>query len=115
MLSIAGNAIQTSEPLRWDGQAQGRILFTDVNGRYIGSPVLCTPAEGGAQLASVPAGLFTAGGVRQLGSRYVFAVGLTDAELESDSLWTVTGTTPAADGTVSVACVSYDQRIYDAD
>lgn len=112
VLSITDKTIKTSEPLRWDGQTQGRMLFTDKNGRYTGAAVVCTPADGGAVLASVPSGLYVASGVQQLGSRYVFAVGLTAAELESASLWTVTGTTPNTDGTVSVACVNYDSRIY---
>jgi hypothetical protein len=115
VISISGDVVTTSEPLRWDGQTQGRILLTGADGRYIGAPVLCTPTDGGAKLASVPSGLFTAGGVRQLGSRYAFAVGLTAAELEAASLWTVTSARPEASGAVSVACASYDARIYEAD
>lgn len=114
VIGIDGPAVICSEVLRWDGAKQGRILFTGANGKYIGPPVICYRAEGGVRLSSKPAGLFVASGAQQVGSRYVFAVGLTDSELESASLWTVVGTTPNTDGTVSVSCVNYDKRIYGA-
>lgn len=115
VLSISGNLIKTSESLRWDNHTQGRILFTNTAGRYIGSPVLCEPSDDGVLVASLPAGVFTAAGTQQLGSRYLFAVGVTDAELESASLWTVTEIKPNSSGTVSVSCVSYDEKIYSDD
>lgn len=115
VLAITENLVQTSEPLRWDGHEQGRILFTNAQGRYIGLPILCQPTAGGVRLASVPTGLYTATGTQQLGSRYVFATGLTEAEMESASLWMVTEIKPNADYSVSVSCINYDERIYSDD
>jgi hypothetical protein len=117
VLSIAGDLITTSEPLQWGSETAGRILFTGTDGALLGSPVVCYPAAGGAvQLASVPAGLFVADGVtRQLGSRYAFSVGLTDAEMEAAGLYTVAEIRPAGDGTYSLSLAQYDSRIYDAD
>lgn len=117
VLSIAGDLITTSEPLQWGAETSGRILFTGTDGALLGSPVVCYPAVGGAvQLAGVPTGLFLADGVtRQLGSRYAFSVGLTQAEIEAAGLYTVTEIRPAADGTVSLSLAQYDQRIYGAD
>jgi hypothetical protein len=117
VLSIAGDLITTSEPLQWNGATSGRILFTGTDGALLGAPVVCYPAAGGAvQLASVPAGLFVADGVtRQLGSRYAFSVGLTQAEMEAAGLYTVAEIRPAGDGTYSLSLAQYDSRIYEAD
>lgn len=115
VLARSGSVIQTSEPLDWKGATSGRIQFTGVDGKRIGAPVVCTPAPGGATLASVQSGLYVADGDRQLGSRYAFAVGLTSAELEAAGLYTVTEVKPAADGKVSLAMANYDPRIYGYD
>lgn len=117
VLSIAGDLITTSEPLQWGAETSGRILFTGTDGALLGTPVVCYPAAGGAvQLASVPAGLFVADGVtRQLGSRYAFSVGLTQAEMEAAGLYTVAEIRPAGDGTYSLSLAQYDSRIYEAD
>lgn len=117
VLTIAGSLITTSEPLDWKGQTSGRILFTGTNGQHLGAPVVCTPHSSGAvQLASVPAGLFVADGVtRQLGSRYAFGVGLTEAEIQSAGLYLVQEVSPASDRTVSIALAAYDARMYEAD
>ena len=116
VLGIAGSTITTSEMLNWDGATSGRISFTDTQGGRLGASVVCTPTASGAVLASVPAGLFVADGVtRQCGSRYAFAVGLTDAELESAGLYTVTEVRPAGDGTASLSLAQYDARIYGYD
>lgn len=115
VLARSGFVIQTSEPLDFKGAGSGRILFTGVDGKRLGAPVVCTPAPGGATLASVPSGLYVASATRQLGSRYAFAVGLTSAELEAAGLYTVTEVKPAADGKVSLALVAYDDRVYGAD
>lgn len=117
VLTIAGSLITTSEALDWKGQTSGRILFTGTNGQHLGSPVVCTPHSSGAvQLASVPAGLFVADGVtRQLGSRYAFGVGLTEAEIQSAGLYLVQEVSPASDRTVSIALAAYDARMYEAD
>lgn len=111
------DTITTSEALQWNGASSGRIMFTGTNGALLGAPVVCYPAAGGAvQLASVPAGLFVADGVtRQLGSRYAFSVGLTQAEMEAAGLYTVAEIRPAGDGTYSLSLAQYDSRIYDAD
>lgn len=117
VLSIVGDLITTSEPLQWNGATSGRILFTGTDGALLGAPVVCYPAaSGAAQLASVPAGLFLADGVtRQLGSRYAFSVGLTQAEMEAAGLYTVAEIRPAGDGTYSLSLAQYDSRIYEAD
>lgn len=116
VLAIDGSTITTSEALQWGDATSGRISFTDAQGGRLGPSIACTPATGGAVLASVPDGLFVADGVtRQCGSRYAFATGLTEAELESAGLYTVTEIKPAGDGTVSIALAQYDARIYRAD
>lgn len=115
VLGIAGNVILTSEELDWKGQASGRILFTGADGRHLGPPVVCTPSGTSVQLASVPAGLYVADATRQLGSRYAFGVGLTEAEMQAAGLYTATELKPGADGTVSIALAAYDDRIYEGD
>lgn len=115
VMSINGNLIETSEPVDWKGETEGRILFTGANGAHLGAPVQCYPVGYGIQLASVPSGLYVAGADRQLGSRYAFAVGLTAAEVESAGLYTVTSIKPESSGKVSLAFAAYDSRIYGAD
>jgi hypothetical protein len=117
VLAIAGSTITTSEPLDFKGATSGRIMLTGINGGNLGAPIVCTPGPTAASvvLASVPAGLYAPGGARQLGSRYAFAVGLTQAEVEAAGLYTVTEIRPGADGTASLACVNYDPRLYAAD
>ncbi|CAN5718405.1 host specificity factor TipJ family phage tail protein [soil metagenome] len=116
VLAIAGNVLRTSEALDWKGDGTGRILFTGTNGQRLASPVLCHPVADQpylVQLDSVPAGLFVADGVtRQLGSRYAFAVGLTEAEIESASLYLVTSLKPDSKGNVAITLAEYDARIY---
>lgn len=115
VLAIDGLTIATSEALDWQGETSGRILLTGTDGQYLGAPIVCTPATGGATLASMPAGAYVADADRQLGSRYAFAVGVTQAEMEASGLYTVTEVKPAADGRVSLAMAQYDERIYGAD
>lgn len=113
---IVGTVIRTSEPLDWKGETSGRILFTGTDGRHIGAPIVCTPATGGVQLStSVPAGVYVADADRQLGSRYIFAVGLTSGEMEAAGLYLVTDSKPTAERTVSLALAEYDARIYEDD
>jgi hypothetical protein len=118
VLAISGNTLTTSEPLDWKGATSGRMVLTGIDGRYLGAPMTCTPAPDGSgrvALASVPDGVFTAGGDRQLGSRYAFAVGLTQAEVESAGLFVVNEIKPSGDGTVSVVLSNYDNRLFEAD
>ena len=116
VMGIGGSTLSLSEALQWDSATSGRIAFTDAQGARLGAPIVCTPAAGGVVLASVPAGLFVADGVaRQCGSRYVFAVGLTEAEVESAGLYTVTELKPAGNGTTSLALAAYDARTYGYD
>jgi hypothetical protein len=114
VLSIAGTTITTSEPLDWRGETSGRMLFTGVDGLTLGAPVVVTPGPGDAvTLASAPAGLYVRDGVtRQLGSRYTFAVGLTDAELQAAGLYVVKEVSPNSDRTVSLTLANYDARMY---
>lgn len=115
VLAVVDDLITTSEPLDWKGQTSGRILLTGADGRPLGGPIVCSQVGNAVQLATVPAGLFTASADRQLGSRYAFAVGLTEAEIEAAGLYTVTEVKPAGDGKVSIALANYDARTYAAD
>lgn len=118
VLGISGSSILTSEPIDWKGQDSGRILFTGTDGRQLGAPIVCTPDGESLLLASPPpAGLFVAdGAATQCGSRYAFAVGFTDAEMESAGLYTLTDVRPDGDGrTASIALVRYDARLYEFD
>ncbi len=117
VLAISGSQITTSEPVDWKGQDSGRIQFTAADGARLGPPILCAPAGAAIALASVPTGLFVADGMtRQLGSRYAFAPGITEAEMESAGLYTVTDVKPEGDGkTSSIALIRYDARLYEFD
>lgn len=115
VLAIDGVLITTSEPIDWGGESSGRMLFTGRDGRRLGPPILCYPSEDKVQLSSTPSGLYVADVDSQCGSRYVFAVGLTSAELESAGLYTTTQIKPNANGTMSIALINYDARIYEAD
>ena len=66
-------------------------------------------------LASAPGGLFVRDAARQLGSRYAFAVGLTEAEVQASGLYVITRVTPNGDRTHSIALSNYDARMYAAD
>lgn len=115
VLAINGNVIATSEPIDWNGQSSGRIMFTGADGKQVGTTQVCYPSGAGIEVAALPAGVYVRNSARQLGSRYAFAVGLTDAEIEAAGLYTVTEIRPAADGTVSLSLAQYDSRIYGAD
>jgi hypothetical protein len=115
VLAISGNVITTSEAVDWKGQTSGRIMFTGQDGKQVGTTQVCYPVSGGVQVAALPSGVYVADDDRQLGSRYAFSPGLTQAETEAAGLYTVTEVRPAADGTVSLALAQYDQRIYGAD
>lgn len=115
VMSIAGNVITASERLDWKGATTGRMTFTGADGRRLTPTVQVTKLANGVQLSSVPAGLYVADATRQCGSRYSFAVGLTEAEIESASLYTVTNLRPNGDGTVAISMVSFDARIYEGD
>ena len=115
VLAINGNIITTSEPIDWKGQTSGRIMFTGQDGKQVGTTQVCYPSGSDIQVAALPVGVYVADGARQLGSRYAFAVGLTQAEIEAAGLYTVTEVRPSADGTVSLSLAQYDSRIYQAD
>jgi hypothetical protein len=115
VLAISGLQITTSEPLDWQGATTGRILLTGEDGAYLGSPITCTPVNGGALLASMPVGAYVADTARQCGSRYAFAVGVTDAEMEASGLYTITEIRPDQKGAVSLAFAQYDARMFEDD
>lgn len=115
VMSVTGDLITTSEPVDWKGETSGRIVLTGEDGRYLGAPIVCYPSGSAIQLASVPTGLYVASATRQLGSRYAFGVGLSEAEMEASGLYITTEIRPAADGTVSLALAQYDDRIYSED
>lgn len=115
VLAISGNVIATSEPIDWKGQSSGRIMFTGTDGKQVGATQVCYPSGAGIEVAALPTGVYVRDSARQLGSRYAFSVGLTDAEIEAAGLYTVTEIRPANDGTVSLSLAQYDQRIYGAD
>lgn len=117
VLAIAGTTITTSEPLHWGAETTGRMLFTGIDGATVG-PIVVTPgaSEYKAVLASVPTELYTAGSGAQLGSRYAFGPGLSEADIESAGLYTVTGIKPASGGKAyTLELAQYDARIYAAD
>lgn len=117
VLDIDGTTVETSEPLDWQGETSGRILFTGDDGLTLGAPVVCTPGADATHvvLASAPAGLFVADADRQCGSRYAFAVGLTEAEIEAAGLFVVRGIRPAASGSVALTLTNYDERLFEED
>ena len=112
VMAIVGSVIKTSEPLDWKGFTSGRMLFTGADGQRLGVPVVCTPVAGGVQLASVPAGLYMRSDTRQLGSRYSFAVDLTEGEMEAAGLYVCTAIRPDGKGNMDLALAEYDDRIY---
>jgi hypothetical protein len=113
VMSIDGTTITTSEALDFGAETSGRILFTGDDGARLAAPVVCTPNDDGSvELASVPAGLYVRSATRQLGSRYAFAVGLTEAETEAAGLYLLTEVRPNGTGTATLSLASYDARIY---
>ena len=115
VMAISGSVITPSEPVEWAGELSGRITFTGIDGRRLGAPVLCYPQGTDIRLETVPSGLFLADADRQCGSRFAFAVGLTEPEIEAAGLYTATEIRPGSDGTVSIALTSYDARMFEAD
>ena len=115
VLGISGNFILTSEPLDWRGEGEGRMLLTGADGRHLGPPIACYPADDLVELAAIPPGVYIADGARQLGSRYAFAVGLTDAEVESAGLFLTTSIKPESGGNYTLALAEYSDRIYEGD
>ena len=119
VLALDGLTVTTSEPLDFQGEPDGRIIFTGADGRVLGSPILCTPAAGGGCVlaAAVPAGVYVAGPTRQLGSRYAFGPGLSAAELSAAGLYTVVPPLrpTGRNGNVTLTLANYDPRIYEAD
>lgn len=115
VMTISGYEITTSEPLDWRGETTGRMLFTRDDGRLIDGAVTVTKTSAGAMLAVIPEGLYTADSDRQLGSRYAFGVGLSNAEIESAGLYVVQENKPSGDGVVSLSLVNYDSRMFAGD
>jgi hypothetical protein len=119
VLALDGLNVTTSEPLDFRGEPDGRIVFTGVDGRVLGSPILCTPAAGGGCVlaTAAPAGVYVAGPTRQLGSRYAFGPGLSAAELSAAGLYTVVPPLrpTGKNGNVTLTLANYDPRIYEAD
>jgi hypothetical protein len=115
VIELDGTAVYTSEPLDWKGEASGRMLLTGADGRYLSAPIVCTPITGGALLDSLPSGVYLRDGTRQLGSRYTFAVGLTEAELQASGLYLTTEVAPTSDRTVNLTLAAYDARMYAMD
>ncbi len=117
-IDSGSDTLTTSEPLDWKSEVTGRILLTGVDGLYLGTPIVCTPGAAANQVvlaSAVPVGAFVRSATRQLGSRYAFAVGLTEAEMQAAGLFVVTETAPASDRTVGVSLASYDARMYEED
>lgn len=114
VMSISGTTLRTSEPLDFGAEVSGRIMFTDTSGQRLAAPVVCTPTADPyvVTLASAPAGIFVASSTRQLGSRYVFGVGLSESEIEAAGLYTVVEVKPDGRGEFSLALVNYDERVY---
>ncbi len=111
--------VTCSEPIDFKGNTTGRIVFNGVDGLYLGAPVQCVPVTGEpkqVELSTVPsylAGIFVRNGItRQIGSRYAFGVGMTDAEMQAAGLYVVTDVRPRADRTFEVGLANYDDRMY---
>lgn len=111
--------VTCSEPIDFNGNTTGRIVFTGVDGLYLGAPVQCVPVTGEpkqVELSTVPsylAGVFVRNGTtRQVGSRYAFGVGMTEAEMQAAGLYVVTEVRPRADRTFEVGLANYDDRMY---
>jgi hypothetical protein len=119
VLALDGLNVTTSEPLDFQGEPDGRIIFTGADGRVLGSPILCTPATGGGCVlaTAAPAGTYVASSTRQLGSRYAFGPGLSAAELSAAGLYTVVPPLrpTGRNGNVALTLANYDPRIYEAD
>ncbi|WP_343632641.1 host specificity factor TipJ family phage tail protein [Roseateles sp.] len=118
VMAISGLTIRTSEPLDWKDEPDGRLIVTDASGRS-SLPVKCYPVAGDPYLLTVeslPSGIYVADRTRQCGSRYAFGPGLSEAEIESAGLFTITSARPDSDGsTVSIASTRYDARLYEFD
>lgn len=119
VMAFAGSTVTLSEPVDFRGNANARIAFTGATGAYLGAAVLCTPGAAANQviLSTVPSYLSTGIFVRdgdsvQVGSRYAFGPGLTDAELTAAGLYVVTEVKPRADRTFEIGLVNYDARMY---
>lgn len=117
VMSVSAFVIETSEPVDWQDQPSGRMLFTGADGLPLGNPVTCWPGADDVHvlLASVPAGLFVASNTRQCGSRYAFAAGLTEAEIEAAGLYVVRSARPGTGGSVALTLANYDDRLFGAD
>ncbi|MCZ2496446.1 hypothetical protein GN316_06735 [Xylophilus sp. Kf1] len=115
VLDMSGNFIRTSEVVDWKGATEGRILLTGADGKQLSAPLRCYPAGELIELQTMPAGVYLADGNRQLGSRYAFAVGLTEAETESAGLYVTTSIKPNSVGEFTVALAQYDERVYEVD
>lgn len=114
VMAIDGATLTTSEPLDWKGGTSGRILLTGEDGRFIGLPVQCTPgaSETEVVLSAPVGGLYVRDAARQLGSRYAFGPGLTEAEIQAAGLYVVTDIKPAEDQTFTLSLASYDDRLF---
>lgn len=118
VLAISGATVTTSEPIHWNGQTTGRVIFTTTTGAST-SPVVITPrtdGKNGFVAASLPSGIYLADGSDiQLGSRYAVGVGLSQAEIEKAGLYTLTAKKPNQNGTIGIELAKYDERIYQYD
>lgn len=114
IISINGNAVETSEECFFKGQPAGRTAFTGPDG---GSSafVRCTPRTDGVNgfiVDSLPSVAYIKSGDQGLSSRYVFGVGLTEQEITEAGLYTVINKSPKADGTIGLQLRKYDKRAY---
>lgn len=118
VMDIYGTNITTSEPIHWNGNASGRVIFTTATGTSL-SPVVCTPrldSVSGFVVASLPSGVYLSDGSDiQLGSRYSVGVGLTAEEIQKAGLYTLTSKKPSENGTIAIELINYDERIYSLD
>lgn len=118
VMAISGSTVTLSEPVDFRGEADARVLFTGVDGAYLGAPVLCTPGAAANQvvLSSLPgylSGIYVRNGTtRMLGSRYAFGPGLTESEIQAAGKYVVAEIDPNSDGTFGISLTNYDERLY---
>ena len=114
IISIIGNAVETSEECLFKGQQAGRTAFTGVDGSS-SSFVRCVPRTDGLNgfiVDSVPSAVYIKSGYQGASSRYVFGIGLTDQEIAEAGLYTVINKTPKQDGIIGLQLRKYDKRAY---
>lgn len=116
IISVVGTSYETNEPLDFDGQSTGSLVFTDDKG----APSVIftvTPRSdsinGFIKASGIPAGVYTRAGdaTLQVGSLYNFS---PHSQLPLDK-YLVQEMAPGADGYVKLTLINYDAGVYAQD